>query len=182
MWYDQTGLPWRKPSPNLLTLQSLLAYIGTCLFEAVNVSEGRGSDAPFEYIGATWLDNLRAVEMLNGLGLAGVRFDTITFTPVQQPFHSRPPELAGERLNGIALRVTDRNAFRPYRAGVALLWAVQRLHPDQLVWNDTVLERLTATPRLKAMLLAGRTPSEIFASWQGEVASFEKRRAPYLLY
>lgn len=182
MWYDQTGLPWRKPSPNLLTLQSLLAYVGTCLFEAVNVSEGRGSDAPFEHIGATWLDNVRAVGMLNGLGLTGVRFDTITFTPVQQPFHSRPPELAGERLNGIAMRVTDRNAFRPYRAGVALLWVVHRLHPGQLVWNDAVLQRLTATPRLKMMLLAGRAPSEIFAAWQGEVASFEKRRAPYLLY
>lgn len=182
MWYDETGLPWRKPSPNLLTLQSLLAYTGTCLFEAVNVSEGRGSDAPFEYLGATWLDNSRAVAMLNALGLAGVRFDTITFTPVQRPFHSRPPELAGDRLNGIAMRVTDRNAFRPYRAGVALLWAVQRLHPGQLVWNDAALERLTATPRLKALLLAGRTPSEIFAAWQDEVALFEKRRAPYLLY
>jgi uncharacterized protein YbbC (DUF1343 family) len=182
MWYDETGLPWRKPSPNLLTLQSLLAYVGTCLFEAVNVSEGRGSATPFEVIGAPWLDHARAAELLNALGLPGVRFDTLTFTPVQQPFHGRPPELAGERLNGIGVRVTDRDAFRPYRAGVALLWVVQRLHPDRLVWNDDVLERLTATPRLKAMLLAGRTPPEIFAAWQGEVASFEKRRVPYLLY
>ncbi len=182
MWLDETGLPWRKPSPNLLTLSSLLAYIGTCLFEAVNVSEGRGSPAPFEMIGAPWLDHVQAVGMLKALGLVGVRFDTVTFTPVQQPFHSRPPELAAERLRGIAIHVTDRNAFRPYRAGVALLWAVHRLHPGQLVWNDAVLERLTATPRLKAMLLAGRTPSEIFASWADEVAAFEVRRREYLLY
>jgi uncharacterized protein YbbC (DUF1343 family) len=182
MWLDETGLPWRKPSPNLLTLNSLLAYVGTCLFEAVNVSEGRGSPAPFEMIGAPWLDNVRAASMLNGLGLAGVRFDTVTFTPVQQPFHSRPPELAGERLNGIALRVTDRNEFEPYRAGVALLWAVQSLHPDRLVWNEAALDRLVATPRLKAMLLAGRTPQEISAAWEDEVARFASVRAKYLLY
>jgi uncharacterized protein YbbC (DUF1343 family) len=182
MWLDETGTPWRKPSPNLLTLNSLLAYVGTCLFEAINVSEGRGSSAPFEMIGAPWLDHVRAAAMLNGLGLAGVRFDTVTFTPVQQPFHSRPPELAGERLNGIAIRVTDRGAFQPYRAGVALLWAVHRLHADRLVWNDAALDRLTATPRLKAMIIAGRTPEEIFASWRAEVAAFVVRRGKYLLY
>lgn len=182
MWYDETGLPWRKPSPNLLTAESLLAYVGTCLFEALNVSEGRGSETPFEVIGAPWLDHARAVSLLNGLALPGVRFDTLTFTPIQQPFHGRPPELAGERLAGIRLRVTDRNLFQPYRAGVALVWAVHRLHAERLVWNDEVLDRLTATPRLKQMILAGRTPKEIFASWQTEVDTFTKRSAPYRLY
>ena len=182
MWYDETGLPWRKPSPNLLSLQSLLAYVGTCLFEAINVSEGRGSAMPFEVIGAPWLDHVRAAVLLNSLGLSGVRFDTVTFTPVQQPFHGRPPELAGERLAGIAMRVTDRDTFRPYRAGVALLWVVQRLHGDRLVWNDAVLERLAATPRLKRMLLEGRTPVEVFAAWGDEVAAFERRSAKYRLY
>jgi hypothetical protein len=80
------------------------------------------------------------------------------------------------------MRVTDRDAFRPYRAGVALLWAVQRLHGDRLAWNDAVLERLTATPRLKRMLLEGRTPAEIFASWGAEVAAFERNSARYRLY
>ncbi|MDQ8153875.1 MAG: DUF1343 domain-containing protein [Gemmatimonadota bacterium] len=182
MWLDDTGLPWRKPSPNLLTPNSLLAYIGTCLFEAVNVSEGRGSDAPFETLGAPWLDNQRAVQMLNALALPGVRFDTITFTPTQRAFHSRPPELAGERLAGIAVRILDRQTFQPYRVGVAALWAVQQLHGDRLVWNDAVLERLTATPRLKTMLRAGRTPAEIYASWEGEVRSFVAAREKYLLY
>ncbi len=182
MWYDETGLEWRKPSPNLLTLQSLLAYTGTCLFEAVNVSEGRGSATPFEVIGAPWLDNKRAIVMLNALKLPGVHFDTITFTPVQQPFHGKPPELADERLSGIVIHVLDRNVLQPYRVGVALLWAVNTLHADKLVWNDAVLERLTATPRLKQMIQAGRTPAEIFASWQEEVTSFKRRSAKYQLY
>ena len=182
MWYDETGLPWRKPSPNLLTLQSLLAYAGTCLFEAVNVSEGRGTDLPFEQVGAPWLDHARAAELLNDLALRGVVFDTVTFVPEQKPYHGRPPELAGERVRGLRLRVTDRDAFEPYKAGVALLWAVHHLHPERLVWNDAVLERLTATRRLKTMILAGKRPTQIFASWRGELDAFRARSAPYRLY
>jgi uncharacterized protein YbbC (DUF1343 family) len=181
-WYDETGLPWQKPSPNLLTLESLLAYVGTCLFEALNVSEGRGTDRPFEYVGAPWLDAERAAALLNGLALRGVVFEPTTFTPEQKPYHSRPPEMAGERLRGIRLRVTDRDAFEPYRAGVAMVWAVHRLHPERLTWNDAVLDRLAATPRLKAMILAGRRPDEIFASWRAEVDAFRVRSAPYHLY
>ncbi|MEO7996248.1 MAG: DUF1343 domain-containing protein [Gemmatimonadaceae bacterium] len=182
MWYDETGLPWRKPSPNLLTLESLLAYVGTCLFESLNVSEGRGTDNPFELIGAPFLDNAKAIELLRGVGLKGVTFEPVEFTPVQKPYHGRPPKLTGEKLHGIRLHVTDRNAFDPYKTGVSLLWAVNKLHADKLVWNDAVLDRLVATPRLKAMLLAGNNPQQIFASWSGELAEFKKRSAPYLLY
>ena len=182
MWYDETGLPWAKPSPNLLTLESILAYAATCLFEALNVSEGRGTDHPFEYIGAPWLDNARAVELLNGLGLRGVVFEPVVFTPEQKPYHGRPPEYAGERLRGVYLRVTDRDAFEPYKAGVAMLWAVNQLHPERLVWNDAVLERLTATKRLKTMILDGKRPEEIFASWRAELDTFQARSAPYRMY
>jgi uncharacterized protein YbbC (DUF1343 family) len=182
MWFDETGLTWRQPSPNLLTLQSVVAYVGTCLFEAVNLSEGRGTDHPFEYVGAPWLDHRRATMLLDALGLPGVVFEPVEFTPEQKPFHGRPPELAGEAVSGIRLRVTDRNVFQPYRAGIAMLWAVHQLHPDRIVWNDAVLERLTATPRLKQMILAGRRPDEIVASWRAEVEAFERRRAAYLLY
>lgn len=182
LWYDETGLEWRKPSPNLLSLQSIIAYAGTCFFEAVNVSEGRGTDHPFEVIGAPWLDHVRAVEMLNALALPGVTFDTVRFTPEQKPYHGRPPELANVPLRGVRLHITDRDRFQPYRAGVAMLWAVHRLHRDSLVWNDAVLDRLVATPRLKRMLEEGRSPTEIFASWEHEVRAFERRRAPYLLY
>lgn len=85
-------------------------------------------------------------------------------------------------MRGIHLRVTDRDAFEPYKTGVAMLWAVHRLHPDRLIWNDAVMDRLTATPRLKAMILGGKRPEEIFASWRAEVEAFRSRSAPYLLY
>lgn len=182
MWYDQTGLDWRKPSPNLLTLESLLAYVGTCLFEAVNVSEGRGTDYPFQLLGAPWLDHERAIALLRDVPLRGVAFDAVTFTPEQKPYHGRPPELAGQALRGIRVRITDRDAYEPYRVGVALLWAVHVLHRDRLVWNEATLDRLVATPRLKAMLEGGASPAEIFASWQGEVAAFGALREKYLLY
>jgi uncharacterized protein YbbC (DUF1343 family) len=182
MWYDETGFAWRKPSPNLLTLQSLLAYVGTCLFESVNVSEGRGTDTPFEVVGASWLDNAAMVKLLEGVGLRGVRFEAVTFTPEQKPYHGRPPKLVGERLNGVRMHITDRNAFEPYRVGVAMLWAVHRLHPDRLVWNDAVLDRLAATGRLKGMIEAGASPRQIFAAWGPEVAAFRARSARYQLY
>ena len=182
LWYDETGLAWRKPSPNLLTLTSLLAYTGTCLFEALNLSEGRGTDRPFEYVGAPWLDNVRAASLLNGLGLRGVVFDTVTFIPEQKPYLGRPPELAGERVRGVHVRITDRDAFEPYRTGISMVWAVHQLHSDRLVWNDAVLARLTATDRVKRMIVAGARPDAIAAAWEPEVRAFRQRSAPYLLY
>lgn len=182
MWYDESGLPWRKPSPNLLTLQSVLAYAGTCLFEALNVSEGRGTDQPFEIVGAPWLDHQQAATLLNGLDLPGVVFEPLTFTPVKKPYHGSSPQMAGERLRGIRVRVTDRDAFEPYKVGVAMVWAVHHLHAEQLVWDDAVLDRLAATTRLKEMILDGRHPQEIFDSWQAELDAFRATSAAYHLY
>ena len=122
------------------------------------------------------------MKLLNDLRLPGVVFETIEFTPEQKPFHGRPPKLTGTKLNGIYLNVVDRDLFEPYRAGVAVLWAVHKLHPDKLVWNDNALDRLTATPRLKTMIVAGNTPDQIVAAWRGEVEAFRARRARYLLY
>ena len=181
-WFDQTGQSWQKPSPNLVTFSSLIAYAGTCLFEAVNVSAGRGSDAPFELIGAPWLTHERAVVLLNDLKLPGVRFTADTFTPIQRTFHARPPMYAGDLARGIRVHVTDRRTVQPYRVGVAMLWAVHALHRDRLVWNEATLDRLAATPRLKQMLEAGRTPAEIFAAWETELKHFRAISAPYHLY
>jgi uncharacterized protein YbbC (DUF1343 family) len=181
-WFDQTGQSWQKPSPNLVTFSSLIAYAGTCLFEAVNVSAGRGSDAPFELIGAPWLTHERAVVLLNDLKLPGVRFTADTFTPIQRTFHARPPMYAGDLARGIRVHVTDRSTVQPYRVGVAMLWAVHALHRDRLVWNEATLDRLAATPRLKQMLEAGRTPAEIFAAWETELKHFRAISAPYHLY
>lgn len=182
MWFDQTGLKWIKPSPNLPTPESMLTYNGTCLFEALNISTGRGTEKPFQYIGAPWIDNSQVVILLNELGLEGVIFDTVSFVPVKMPFHSKDPFLAGEMCKGIFIKVTDRDRFKPYRAGIGTLWAIHKLHPEKLEWNDEVLDRLIGTRRLKTMILKGSHPSDIFASWKKELAEFKKTSQMYLIY
>ena len=182
MWFDDTGLPWKKPSPNLLTLQSVIAYGGTCLFEGLNVSEGRGTDHPFEYIGAPWMDSRRVLELVSKLKLRGVKFEEVTFVPEKKPYLGRPPELNGEKCNGIYINVTNRDKFELYKAGVALVWAIHKVHADKLVWNDKVIERLTGTDRLLAMVRGGDSAHKIFNSWKDEVAAFKERRKLYLSY
>jgi uncharacterized protein YbbC (DUF1343 family) len=182
MWLDETGLHWSKPSPNLPTLESVVAYAGTCLFEGLNISEGCGTERPFEYIGAPWIDHHAAVEMLNDLALQGVMFETVEFVPERMSFHSRDPYMTGELCNGIFVNVTDRDIFEPYKAGVAMVWAIHKLHADKLEWNERTWDRLTGTRRLINMIRGGSHPNEIFAAWEDEIAEFAVLREQYLLY
>lgn len=182
MWMDETGIPWEKPSPNLPTLTSTLVYTGTCLFEGLNLSEGRGTEKPFEYIGAPWLNHEAIVQDLNALGLPGVQFEAIKFTPEKMPFHSRDPYLTGIESNGIFANVTDRDLFEPYKVGVAMVWAVYNHHPDELEWNEATMLRLTSTRRFMDMIRNGSHPTQIFESWQQELSDFIKVRENYLLY
>jgi len=182
MWFDQTGLKWIKLSPNLPTLESLLAYTGTCLFEGLNISEGRGTERPFQYIGAPWIDNEQVVSLLNNLELKGVVFDTVKFIPKKRPFHGRNPYLTGEICNGIFVNILDRDLFESYKTGIAMVWAINQLHPDKMEWNENTMNRLAATRRLENMIREGAHPSEIFAIWNQELNEFKKMRQPYLLY
>lgn len=182
MWFDETGLEWRKPSPNLLTLKSVLVYAGTCLFEGLNISEGRGTDKPFEYIGAPWIDHIKAAKLLNGLRLPGINFEPVEFTPERKPHLSREPELSGQLCRGIFVNITDRERAQPYRAGIALVWAFNKLHADKLVWDEKALERLTAKKDFVAMIRGGADPNRVFAGWEKELAQFNEQIKPYLLY
>jgi uncharacterized protein YbbC (DUF1343 family) len=182
MWYDQTGLEWIKPSPNLPTPESLLAYTGTCLFEGLNVSAGRGSKKPFEYIGAPWIDHKNLVTLLNDLRLEGVVFDTITFSPLKMPYHSRPPLYADESCKGVYVKVTDRDRFESYKTGISILWAINKLHADKLRWDQATLNRLSGTRRLEKMIRNDKSPAEIFTSWEKECSEFRKMSKKYLIY
>lgn len=182
MWFDQTGLAWSKPSPNLYTLESVLAYLGTCIFEAYNVSEGRGTDKPFEFIGAPWIDNIKVVELLEAQNLAGVSFEPIEFVPIRLPHLSRDPELAGQLSKGVYVNVNDRNVFESYKSGVALLWAIHSLHPDSLILREQTLVRLSGTERLISFIQNGYTPAEIYSSWGAELEAFKSVRSKYLIY
>ena len=128
MWYDETGLPWNMPSPNMPTLDTATVYPGMCLLEATNLSEGRGTTRPFELFGAPWISGEDFEEKLNKLSLPGVRFRFVAFEPTFQK-HAR------EVCQGAQLHVTDRHQFLPYSTTVEILKLTQSEYPDEFTWN-----------------------------------------------
>ncbi len=180
MWYDETGLAWVQPSPNMPTVDTATVYPGTCLIEGTNVSEGRGTTRPFELIGAPWVDPFALAEELTERGLPGVGFRPAYFTPM---FHKH----AGELCGGVQVHVRDREALRPAALGIHLLHALRHLYPDQLAWRQYAdgryaLDRLMGTDRLRLALDAGASPAELMAGWEAQAAEYAGRREPHLLY
>lgn len=182
MPYDATGLPWIKPSPNMTSPQTAVLYPGTCLVEATNLSEGRGTSAPFEQIGAPWLDHAALCEKLRAAAIAGLAVDTVSFTPVAIPGVATGNKHQGRQCRGVALRVTEPRTFQAVEAGLQLLRAVQVLHPDSLVIRAASMNRLGGNSRLTAALLAGREVEELIAIARAQVEEFRSRRQCYLLY
>ncbi len=178
MAFDDTGLPFVRPSPNLPTLESLFHYPGLCLFEGTALSVGRGSEAPFEQIGAPWLDTLSVLAIVRRARLPGVEFHGVTFTP-SAPGDAKFPD---RKLTGIRLQVSDRTVYDPTVTAVYLLSAVLSRHPDQIGWFDRHFDRLAGGPRLRQSLISGTDPAAIVQPWQAELDAFQARVAPYLLY
>lgn len=183
-WYTETGLPWVKPSPNMLTITTAAVYPATCLLEGTNVSEGRGTLHPFEYIAAPWIDGEKLAAQLNSYKLAGVRFKPVSFVPeaVVDGIKIYPPKFMGERCFGAEMVVTDRKAFKSAKASVFILHALKTLYPDNLEWKNTRLDRLWGTPIIREQLQAGTSPQEIVKNWDKELAYFRNVRSRYLLY
>jgi uncharacterized protein YbbC (DUF1343 family) len=184
MYYDDTGLPWIRPSPNLPTLESTIHYPGICLFEGTNLSVGRGTVYPFQVVGAPWLDTGAVLPRLRGggrwtqEGLTGVEVSGITFTP-HGPTDGK---YDGVELQGIRLRVTDRRRYDATRAAVLLLAAIHAVHPDSLRFDAARFDRLAAGSELRRATLAGRAPEAIWHAWDGPLALFRRQRVKYLLY
>ncbi|HEX2217684.1 MAG TPA: DUF1343 domain-containing protein [Gemmatimonadales bacterium] len=178
MAFDQTGLPFIPPSPNLKTLESLFHYPGLCLFEGTNLSVGRGSNAPFEQVGAPWLDTTAVLADLRRAGLPGVRAVGVSFTP------TRPGDgkYADTLLAGIRLEVTDRAAYDPAATAVHLLTAVRRRHPREFIWIAKHFDRLAGTTELREAIQSGVDPDPIVRSWEPARRKFLERRRPLLLY
>jgi uncharacterized protein YbbC (DUF1343 family) len=184
MWRDQTDLPWIKPSPNIPRLEAAIHYPGTVFFEAVNVSEGRGTDAPFEQIGAPWLDNERLAAEMNALGLPGIRFQAadIPVAPTGRKF-------PGQVLKGVKLVLTDREVYRPLETALLMIEAIRHMHPVEFEWRGAnqrqpamlTIERHGGTAKLKAAIDGG-TLSDLLKEWERDQAAFAERRAPYLIY
>jgi uncharacterized protein YbbC (DUF1343 family) len=183
MWYDQTGLIiWSKPSPNLPTLESCIVYPGTCLFEGVNISEGRGTEKPFEMIGAPYIDGVIWAKMLNGYKLSGVTFEPVEFTTRSIENAVQHPKYEGQKSGGVFINVTDRNSFEPVKSAVYMLAAAKKLYPDSLKWRVRSIDRLSGTPNFRKAIDAGTEPGKIVEMWKESVEQFKAIRAKHLLY
>jgi uncharacterized protein YbbC (DUF1343 family) len=182
MLWPATGLPWISTSPNIPDFETALIYAGTCLFEAVAASEGRGTETPFTLLGAAWANGQALADTLNARALPGVRFEAASFTPRSMEGMSANPRFEGEDLQGIRLTVSDADAYRSVETGIHVLHAFYQQASDDFVSNPEWLAKLSGTPRLATLLTDGASPAAMIAAWQDEVAAFEERRESYLLY
>jgi uncharacterized protein YbbC (DUF1343 family) len=184
MCWDDTGLSWVMPSPNMPTPDTAIVYPGMVLFEGTNLSEGRGTTRPFEISGAPWIDARALAERMNALALPGARFRPVGFEPTFQK-HAR------QACGGCQVHVTDRRAFRPVLTGVALLAAYHAMNPQRFAWRDPPYEYeeakcpidiLAGSDRLRLQIEAGVPAREIAASWEDEARAFDEVRKRFLLY
>lgn len=179
LWFDETGLPWVPPSPNIPNPDTALAYIGTCLFEAVNVSEGRGTPYPFVQIGAPWIRPKELVEVLSVYGLEGVRLRPLYFKPCCG-------EYSGEVCGGIFLHISDRSAFRPFSFAVRVLIVLRELYGDKLELlrgeRGYRLDFLAGTDRVRKVVMGEEEANSALRDWQRGDTSFLRRARRVLLY
>jgi uncharacterized protein YbbC (DUF1343 family) len=175
MWWDETGIPWVTPSPNLRSLDATALYPGTVFFEGTNATEGRGTDKPFQLIGAEWLTDAGAIAReMNALGLPGVHFDSTSRT-IESGY-----KFGGKTIPMLELSVTDRNALRPVEVGVRLLRAIYVRHRGEWQWRPSI-ERLAGTDELRSAVEQG-TIDALLAKWAREASQFQERSRKYWIY
>jgi uncharacterized protein YbbC (DUF1343 family) len=174
-WMDDAGLPWVNPSPNLRSLAALTSYPGSVYFEGTTLTEGRGTDRPFEQIGAPWLNAPEVARVMNERRLPGIRFEAITM-PVLPTAAKHP----GKTIPAIRFVVTDRRAYRPVRTSLLLIDEIRRQHMADFGWTATI-DRLTGSDKVKKAIEGGTLPA-LLEEWDREAAEFKVSSAPYRLY
>jgi uncharacterized protein YbbC (DUF1343 family) len=183
-WWDETGLPWIPPSPNMPTLETTAVYPGLCLVEATTLSEGRGTTRPFQLVGAPWVEAEELVRRLRGRSIPGLGFRSTRF----RPLHGKH---AGTICSGVELHLNDRAALRPVAAGLQLLAAVHDLHPEHFGWRTEpyefvsqipALDLLTGSAEARRLIEDGAPLDELLEAWSQSVIEFEDSLDGVLLY
>ena len=184
MWFDLTELPWVIPSPNMPTLETATVYPGMCLLEGTNISEGRGTTRPFELFGAPFYDAYALAEALTSEKLPGVKFRPHYFTPTWD-------KCKAQRCAGVQMHVTDRDSFRSYATGIAIVKHLRKLGGDKFDWrrepyefesDHLAIDLLLGRHELRKLIEQDAPLTEIEASWKDELAAFMQTRQKYLLY
>lgn len=176
--FDETGLPWIPPSPNMPSLESALHYPGTCLFEGTNLSVGRGTDRAFQQVGAPWIDPGILARRMMARGLEGVRFEPVHFTPVSPG----DGKFDGVEAGGVRIHVTDAGSYDPTLTGVALLVETRRLSGEDWSWRESHFDRLAGTSALRTGIEAGFEPEALVEGWAAGLRTFEAQVEDLRLY
>jgi uncharacterized protein YbbC (DUF1343 family)/CubicO group peptidase (beta-lactamase class C family) len=172
-WFDATGIVWTNTSPNLRSVTEAALYPAVGIIESTNVSVGRGTDTPFEVVGAPWIKSRAFAEALNARMIAGVRFVPVTFTPNSGPY-------AGQPCGGVNILLTDRSVLDAPEMGIELAATLHKLHPDD--WKMERLINIVANQDIVDAVARGDDPRAVAQSWQDELQKFKEVRAKYLLY
>lgn len=178
LWFDETGLPWVNPSPNIRSLDAALSYSGLVLSEATNLTVGRGTDAPFSYLGAPWLDPGRLLQRVARYEIAGVVFDTVRFVPAGEgwiPFR-------GETVRAVRFRITDREKYQPVWMTLVLLTEIRRQHPNEFEITNEGMTQMLGSRWARAAFDRGADARDIWRRWDDELARWAEVRRRYELY
>jgi uncharacterized protein YbbC (DUF1343 family) len=175
MWFDESGLPWVAPSPNMPTLSTAVVYPGQVLIEGTNISEGRGTTRPFEFFGAPWIDGFDLAAKLNALRMPGVIFREQWFTPVFSKFK-------GELCGGCQIHVTDRNLFRSVTAALHIVATVRSMYPDRFAFHAEYFDKVLGTSSVREALLKGVPVEEIVRGFEPGLKGFETLGRSFHLY
>jgi len=181
MWYDETGLPWVLPSPNMPTLDTAIVYTGTCYFEGTNVSEGRGTTHPFEIFGAPWIDAVALKNEMLSYELPGIMYREAYFSPFEWKFRKEP-------CAGLQFYVTDREVFRPVVTGLAAVAAIHKLYPEHFAFRPApegrpgFFDLLSGCADIREAILADKSMLELEKSWAPGIEAFKAETKSVMLY
>jgi uncharacterized protein YbbC (DUF1343 family) len=175
MWFDDTGLPWIPPSPNMPTLDTAIVYPGQVFLEGTNVSEGRGTETPFEIFGAPWIDGARLARALNSLELSGVAFREACFTPQFSKYR-------GQVCEGTKICVRNRARFKPFETSMHIIQTVMGTHAEKFRFHPEYFDRIMGNANVREALKAVQPVSEIVHRASSDLDDFKAVRKSHLLY
>jgi uncharacterized protein YbbC (DUF1343 family) len=182
LYFNETELEWIKPSPNIVDLNTAIVYPGTCLIEATNVSEGRGTLSPFTTIGAPFIQSEKLIDELNKLNFESIELSPVTFTPTDIEGMSKNPKFKAQICNGISIKVIDFKNFHPVQFGLALISTLKKLYPEDFKINTKRMNLLVGDDKITNMLINAVDYLEMVKAYQNELNEFKQIRKKYLLY
>ena len=183
VYFESTGKKWIPPSPNIPDNETAFIYQGTCLIEGTNLSEGRGTDRPFSYIGAPWLNSKEVIDKISSMDFKGVEFNEVEFTPRFIPSKATYPKYKDEKCYGIEIRIVDREKVSPLKIIVSLIDVIYEMHPNEFKFKtNNFIDKLYGSDKLRNTIIFDLDLNILFEDWRRDKINFSKLRQPFLIY